>query len=55
MGEEIAREYGRLYFEISASSIIVSVGVLFLVGLIAGLLPALRASRLDPIKALHYE
>ncbi|RPJ82065.1 MAG: ABC transporter permease [Acidobacteria bacterium] len=55
MGEEIAKEYGRIYFEISSSSILVSVGVLFLVGLIAGMLPALRASRLDPIKALHYE
>jgi len=55
MGEEIAKEYGRIYFEISVSSIVVSVGVLFLVGLVAGMLPALRASRLDPIKALHHE
>jgi putative ABC transport system permease protein len=55
MGKEIAKEYGRIYFEISASSIVVSVGVLFLVGLVAGMLPALRASRLDPIKALHHE
>ncbi|RPI23424.1 MAG: ABC transporter permease [Acidobacteria bacterium] len=55
MGEEIAKEHGRIYFEVKASSILISVGVLFLVGLIAGMLPALRASRLDPIKALHYE
>ncbi|MFB3905079.1 MAG: ABC transporter permease [Acidobacteriota bacterium] len=55
MGEEIAKEYGRIYFEVSASSVLVSVSVLFLVGMIAGMLPALRASRLDPIKALHYE
>jgi putative ABC transport system permease protein len=55
MGREVGEQYGRIYFEISASSIVVSVGVLFLVGMIAGMLPALRASRLDPIKALHYE
>ena len=55
MGKEVGDQYGRIYFEISASSILVSVGVLFLVGMIAGMLPALRASRLDPIRALHYE
>jgi putative ABC transport system permease protein len=55
MQEEVLRNEGRIYFEIAGSSVVVSVGVLFLVGLIAGMLPAIRASRMDPIRALHYE
>ena len=55
MGEQFSKEYGRIHFHISASAVITSLGILFLVGLIAGVIPAVRASRMDPVKALHYE
>ncbi len=55
LGEELSKEYGRIHFQISPASVVVSVSVLFAVGLIAGMIPALRASRLEPVEALRYE
>jgi putative ABC transport system permease protein len=54
LGDEFGGK-GNVEMGISAGSVLVSTGVLLVVGLIAGVIPAFKASRLDPIEALRYE
>jgi putative ABC transport system permease protein len=42
-------------FVISIASVVLAVGVSILTGVVFGLYPSYKASKLDPIEALRYE
>jgi len=46
---------GDIHLQISQFAVMTSTLLLEFVGLIAGLLPAIKAARMSPIEALRYE
>ena len=48
-------EAGDIRLMIDPTTLVIATVILIAVGLVSGMLPAIRASRLNPIEALHYE
>jgi putative ABC transport system permease protein len=46
---------GDIHLSISLATVAISTGILVLVGVLSGLAPAWRASRVDPAAALRYQ
>jgi putative ABC transport system permease protein len=55
LANEAGRDSGTILFELTPGTAIFAVGFSTILGMVAGVIPAWSAARLDPVTALRYE
>jgi len=55
LGNEIGRDSGTVLFDLTPGTAIFAVAFSTILGIVAGVIPAWSAARLDPVEALRYE
>ena len=55
LANEAGRDSGTILFELTPGTAIFAVGFSTILGMVAGVIPAWSAARLDPVEALRYE
>jgi putative ABC transport system permease protein len=55
LANELGRDSGTILFELTVGTAIFAVAFSTILGIIAGIIPAWHAARLDPVEALRYE